>query len=119
MGGELWPPAHRNAARFCAFAPLAGAAPDQFALEFRQARQDREHKAPVRGGRVRPGVAYRLEPGADVAYGRNCVQQIAGGPCQPVQPSNEQHIARAKRPSFWIVKKRLGLHVLAFEKAAR
>jgi hypothetical protein len=48
-----------DASRFGANAALASPYTDQFALEFREATEDREHQAAVRRGRIGPGVTLR------------------------------------------------------------
>lgn len=84
---------HLHAARLRPGPAFARAGKDQLALELGQAAQHRQQQPPVWRGRVGPGFGKRQKtrlPGGDR---RNCVQQVARGAGQTVEPRHHHHIA--------------------------
>ena len=57
-----------------------------------QAPQNREHKTPVGGGRIRPRVAQRFEPGAGAIDLGQRVEEVSRRSRETIESRDDQHI---------------------------
>ena len=64
--------------RLRTLAPLAGPAPDQFALELGETAQNSQHQATMRRRRVSPNISKGLKAGSLLSNRAQQVEEIAG-----------------------------------------
>jgi hypothetical protein len=67
--------------------------PDQFALEFGETTEDRQHEPAMRRGGVGPAVVQALKAGLGIRDLRQDVEQIPRASGQPIEPAHHQHVA--------------------------
>src|SRR5207249_4619376 len=79
--------------RTCCRQPGFGALSNKVALELRECREDVEDQLPVGGCRV-DRLADGLEAYATLAQGFDHVDQMPNRTTQPVEPPNQQGVAR-------------------------
>jgi hypothetical protein len=48
------------------------------------------------GGRVAPSITDGFEPNLSLGQRVQDVEQVAGGPSEPIQPRDHQHVTRLK-----------------------
>ena len=93
---KCWGWAKTHAARFGDNPSGAGAFHDKGALEIGHTGEHCEDHAAGRSGSVGPRFGQRSQTGVGVLDTLRDVQQVTGGPGQPIEASDSHHVAGAK-----------------------
>src|ERR1700730_10154042 len=98
MAGQLWLAAKNHPPRLRPLAALPGSCPDQFSLKLGEAAKNGQHQTTMRRRGVSPSVSERFEPRPFFPDRPKQVQEIACGPCPPIEPGHDQYgVPREKR----------------------
>src|ERR1700738_3252639 len=92
MAGQLWLAAEDHPPCLRPLAALAGACPDQFALELGETAQNGQHQTTTRRRCVSPDVSKRLEARSFFPDRPQQIQEITCGSRQPIEPGDNQYV---------------------------
>jgi hypothetical protein len=96
IGRELRGATEANATGLGCHATGTGAFPDQFALELRDAREDRQHHPSARRRGIRPRFVKRPQAGFRLLQLLGDLQQTTCRSGQPVETRHDHHITGTK-----------------------
>jgi hypothetical protein len=75
-------------------APLASPGADELTLELRKSPEDYQHRPPIGGRRISPGIVQRPEPSPLLGDFVEDGEEIACRAGQAVEPGDEEHVIR-------------------------